>query len=177
MTTMTKMKLRDIPQLFALYRTAFPRSERKPFGIILRMAREGRADLWTIRHRGCFAGLAATVNGPDIVLLDYFAVKRSLRGRGVGSAALMQLEKQYAGRGFFVEIESTLEEADNRDQRQKRKEFYVNCGMAPMNTEADVFGVRMELLGIRCRLDLEDYRGFYRQHYSPWAAEHIKEVL
>lgn len=177
MTTMTKTRLRDILQLFALYRTAFPRSERKPFGIILRMAREGRADLWTIRHRGRFAGLAATVNGPDIVLLDYFAVKKSLRGRGVGSAALMQLEKQYAGRGFFVEIESTLEEADNRDQRQKRKEFYVNCGMVPMNTEADVFGVRLELLGIRCRLDLEGYRGFYREHYSPWAAEHIKEVL
>lgn len=177
MTTMTKARLRDIPQLFALYSTAFPRSERKPFGIILRMAREGRADLWTIRHRDRFAGLAATVNGSDIVLLDYFAVKRSLRGRGVGSAALMQLEKQYAGRGFFVEIESTLEEADNRDQRQKRKEFYVNCGMVPMNTEADVFGVRMELLGIRCHLRFEDYREFYREHYSPWAAEHIKEVL
>ena len=104
MTTMTKTRLRDIPQLFALYRTAFPRSERKPFGIILRMAREGRADLWTIRHRGRFAGLAATVNGPDIVLLDYFAVKRSLRGRGVGSAALMQLEKQYAGRARLFHL-------------------------------------------------------------------------
>ena len=141
------------------------------------MAKAGRADLWTIRMDGRFAGLAATVNGPDIVLLDYFAVKRSLRGRGVGSSALLQLERAYADRGFFVEIESTLEEADNREQREKRKEFYVNCGMVPMNTEADVFGVRMELLGIRCHLDFEDYRGFYRDHYSPWAAEHIKEVL
>ena len=140
------------------------------------MAKAGRADLWTIRMDGRFAGLAATVNGPDIVLLDYFAVKRSLRGRGVGSSALLQLERAYADRGFFVEIESTLEEADNREQREKRKEFYVNCGMVPMNTEADVFGVRMELLGIRCRLDLAGYRAFYRDHYSPWAAAHIKEV-
>ena len=112
MTTMTKTRLRDIPQLFALYRTAFPRSERKPFGIILRMAREGRADLWTIRHRGRFAGLAATVNGPDIVLLDYFAVKRSLRGRGVGSAliraALEELEKRGYEAVFLVPAEPSL---------------------------------------------------------------------
>ena len=49
--------------------------------------------------------------------------------------------------------------------------------MVPMGTEADVFGTRMELLGVRCHLDFEDYRSFYREHYSPWAAEHIREVL
>ena len=48
--------------------------------------------------------------------------------------------------------------------------------MVPMGTEADVFGVRMELLGIRCHLDFEGYRNFYRESLSPWAAEHIKEV-
>lgn len=176
MITITRTKRWEIPRMLLLYRNAFPRSERKPFSRITSMAKAGRADLWTIRMDGRFAGLAATVNGPDIVLLDYFAVKRSLRGRGIGSAALLQLEKQYEDRGFFVEIESTLEEADNREQREKRKEFYVNCGMVPMNTEADVFGIRMELLGIRCRLDLAGYRAFYRDHYSPWAAEHIKEV-
>ena len=176
MITVSRTKRWEIPRMFLLYRNAFPRSERKPFSRITSMAKAGRADLWTIRMDGRFAGLAATVNGPDIVLLDYFAVKRSLRGRGVGSSALLQLERAYADRGFFVEIESTLEEADNREQREKRKEFYVNCGMVPMNTEADVFGIRMELLGIRCRLDLEGYRAFYRDHYSPWAAEHIKEV-
>ena len=176
MITVSRTKRWEIPQMFLLYRDAFPRCERKPFSRITSMAKAGRADLWTIRMDGRFAGLAATVNGPDIVLLDYFAVKKSLRGRGVGSSALLQLERAYADRGFFVEIESTLEEADNREQRERRKGFYVNCGMVPMNTEADVFGVRMELLGIRCRLDLAGYRAFYREHYSSWAAEHIKEV-
>ena len=177
MIAISRTKKYEIPALFALYRTAFPRSERKPFGKILRMAREGRADLWTIRKNGLFAGLAATVNGPDIVLLDYFAVKKALRGQGVGSGALRQIEAQYADRGFFIEIESTFEDAANRVQREKRKKFYVNCGMIPMGTEADVFGIRMELLGVRCHLNFEDYRNFYREHYSPWAAEHIREVL
>lgn len=176
MITVQRAKKSDIPGLFLLYRSAFPPYERKPFGKILRMAKEGRADLWTIRRNGKFAGLAATVNSPNIVLLDYFAVKKSLRGKGVGSAALRELEQCYADRGFFVEIESTYEQAANQAQRESRKRFYESCGMIPMGTEADLFGVRMELLGVRCHLDLEEYRSFYRENYSPWAAQHINPV-
>ena len=131
MTTMTKTRLWDIPQLFALYRTSCPRSERKPFGIILRMAREGRADLWTIRHRGRFAGLAATVNGPDIVLLDYFAVKRSLRGRGVGSAALMQLEKQYADRGYLWRSKAPWRKRTTGTSGKNARNFMSTAGWCP----------------------------------------------
>ena len=176
MITVTRTKKWEIPAVFSLYRRAFPREERKPFSIIVKMARSGRSDLWTIREDGRFAGFAATVNGPDMVLLDYFAVKKSLRGRGVGSGALRRLMEIYRDRGFFVEIESTFEDAPNRAERERRKRFYENCGLLPMGTEADVFGVRMELLGARCHLNLEQYRSFYREHYNPWAAEHIKEV-
>ena len=176
MITVTKTQRGELPMIFYLYQTAFPKNERKPFSRITSMVKVGRADLWTIRRDGKFAGFAATVNGPDIVLLDYFAVKRSLRGLGVGREALKALMEHYRDRGIFVEIESTLAEAENQQERQKRKEFYVNCGMEPMGTEADLFGVRMELLGVRCHLDFESYRSFYRDHYSPWAAEHIREV-
>ena len=163
-------------RLYGLYLRAFPPRERKPFGTIVRMAKEGRADLWTIRMDGRFAGLAAAVNGPNMVLLDYFAVRKTLRGRGVGSAALRMLMERYRDRGFFVEIESTREEAANRTEREKRKRFYVNCGLEPMDTEVDIFGVRMELLGVRCHLDFEGYCKFYREHYNPRVAEHIRPV-
>lgn len=174
--TLSRTRGRDLPRLFWLYLRAFPPAERKPFSRIVRMARAGRSDLWTIRRGGRFAGFAATVNSPEIVLLDYFAVEKALRGRGVGSGALQALMERYRDRGFFVEIESTREDCGNRNERENRKRFYVNCGMVPMDTEAEVFGVRMELLGVGCSLDFEDYRAFYREHYSPWAAEHIKEV-
>ena len=166
----------DVPALYLLYRNAFPPTERKPFGIILRMAKEGRTDLWTIRRNGKFAGLASTVNGPDIVLLDYFAVRRSLRGQGVGSDALRKLEQKYADRGLFVEIESTFEDAPNQAERESRKRFYEGCGMEPMDLEVMLFGIRMELLGIRCKLSFDEYRSFYVENYTPRAAKHIKPV-
>ena len=176
MITIARTKRGELPLVFMLYRSAFPRCERKPFGRITGMVKAGRADLWTIRMNGRFAGFAATVNGPQVVLLDYLAVTKSQRGLGVGTGAMGLLNEAYRDRGFFVEIESTFADAPNARERQKRKAFYVNCGMEPMGTDVDLFGVRMELLGTRCHLDFESYRNFYRDNYSAWAAEHIREV-
>lgn len=160
-------------QIYRLYRQAFPPAERKPFGIIMKMHRSGKAHVWRILRGGRFAGFAATVNGGDLILLDYLAIEKSRRGQGVGSAAMGAMQEIYADKGFFVEIESTREDAPNRAQREKRKHFYQSAGMEDLGVEASVFGVRMELLGSRCSLDFEGYRSFYRDHYSPRAAEHL----
>lgn len=176
MTEVLRARKGDLLWIRWLYLRAFPAQERKPFSRIVSMEQEGKADLWVIRQDNRFAGFAATVNSPGIVLLDYLAVERARRGRGVGTDALKQLLGHYGDRGVFVEIESTRVPARNRLEREKRKQFYVNCGMEPMGTEADLFGVRMELLGVRCSLDFEGYREFYGKYYSTWAAEHVRPI-
>lgn len=165
---------RDWVRLYRLYMSSFPSSERKPFGVIVDMHRQGKTDLWCLMAGDRFAGLAATINGGDLVLLDYFAVEKPLRGQGLGSAALGLLQECYADRGLFVEIETTRGESPNQPEREKRKRFYLSSGMEDLGTEAKVFGVNMELLGARCRLDFEGYRAFYRDHYGPWSASHIE---
>lgn len=162
-------------RLYRLYLAAFPASERKPFGIIVKMHRQGKTDVWCVERDGKFAGLATTINGGDLILLDYFAVAKEHRGEGIGSAAMKELQRIYGDRGLFVEIESTREKAPNQAQREKRKQFYRAAGMEELNVTARVFGVNMELLGSRCSLDFAKYRAFYRDHYSAWAAEHIAE--
>lgn len=163
-------------QLYRLYLSAFPASERKPFSIIAKMYREGRTDVWRICLQDRMVGMATTIQGGGLVLLDYFAVDGRFRGQGIGSRALQMLLQRYAHAGLFVEIESTLESGPDLAQRLRRKQFYLRGGMLPLDVEAEVFGVNMELLGSRCKLNFEDYRGFYREHYNPWAAEHILEV-
>lgn len=155
-----------------LYREAFPRSERKPFAIIRRMYREGRTDVWIAKASGRFAGMAATVNGGDTILLDYFAVTKRLRGQGVGSAFLQALLSQYVGKSLFVEIEAT-DRDDSTGEKARRKQFYLRNGLTDMRVFAMLFGVRMELLGKNCTLDFGRYRAFYHDHYSPWAAQHV----
>lgn len=176
MNTLERAKNIDILRVYLLYLQAFPAGERKPFSKIVSMAKEGRTDLWIIRRGGRFAGFASTVNSPDLVLLDYFAVCKSLRGQGVGSAALKAILDRYAPGGVLVEIESTRIPSDNRQERENRKRFYVNCGMTPLGTEADLFGVRMELLGCRCMLDFAAYKEFYLKFYTRLAEKHVNPV-
>lgn len=161
----------DWLRICRLYRSAFPRSERKPFGIIAGMYRRGKTDLWCIRDGKAFGGFAATVNSPDIILLDYLAILPVRRKQGLGSAALKQLRLHYPEKALFVEIESTADSAD--PLRLRRKQFYQSAGMVSLGVSANVFGVPMELLGWNCALDFAGYQSFYRDHYSPWAAEHI----
>lgn len=176
MITLERAKKLDILRVYLLYLRAFPAEERKPFSRIVSMMKEGRTDLWIIRKNGRFAGFASTVNSPELVLLDYFAVCKSLRGQGVGSAAMKAILGRYAPRGVLAEIESTFIPSDNPEERENRKRFYVNCGMTPMGTEVDLFGIRMELLGCRCKLDFDAYKDFYVRYYTPRAEKYVRPV-
>lgn len=162
-------------KLHRLYCTAFPASERKPFSIIMKMYRKGRTDIWCIQKGGQFLGLAITINGEDVILLDYFAIDPAHRGLGLGSGALKELQRRYNGKGLFLEIESVYDDAPNNEERLQRKQFYLRCGMEPLKVMVRLFGVKMELLGYCCRMDYESYHAFYRDNYSPWAAQHISE--
>ena len=163
----------DWLRLYRLYLTAFPREERKPFTMIRRMYRKGTTDVWCLKREDEFVGLGITINGPDLILLDYFAIGKKMRQQGVGSAALPVIVDYYGDKGFFLEIESTLEDAPNKNQRLRRKAFYLSCGLRELHTTAKLFGVNMELLGVRCQLNYDQYKAFYRDNYNQWAADHI----
>ena len=96
-----------------------------------------------------------------------------MRGQGVGTEALKAALARCGGKGFFLEIESTLEECPDRAMRLRRKKFYLSCGLEEMGTTAVLFGVKMELLGVRCHLDFAQYKSFYSTYYNTWAADHI----
>lgn len=164
-------------KLYALYKSAFPAAEQKPFAMVLGMYRKGKTDIWCLERKGRFAGLAITINGPDLILLDYFAVDKNQRSLGIGTAALQALQAQYSDKGFFLEIESTCVDAPNREQRQMRKRFYLSCGLQELDVAVKLFGVDMELLGVRCRMDYDKYKAFYRDNYNQWAADHITPPL
>lgn len=163
----------DILRIKALYREAFPRCERKPFSIILSMAKTEKTDLWYFEDNDGFAGMCATINGTDKILIDYLAVSKKRRGKGVGTKMLKQLLKHYEGYGVFLEIEML---DPNNPISIRRREFYVRAGFEPMNTYADVFGVNMELLGSGCQLTFDEYRKFYRTNYGEFAYNHIKAI-
>ena len=163
-------------RLWWLYMTAFPVSERKPFAMILKMWRKGKTDIWYAEAHGTFLGLAITINSPDAVLLDYFAIAPAHRSKGWGHKALAAVLARYHDRGVFLEIEDPSLPGDDQMLRQRRKDFYLSCGLRELGVKALLFGVPMELLGVRCAMTFGDYKDFFRIHYDPWVAEHVTEI-
>lgn len=168
-----KTKLQII-KIYALYRTAFPREERKPFSIIKMMQAQGKTDIWYLKENGRFVGFATTINSDDLILLDYLAIRKKHRGKGYGTSSIQKMYEIYQGKGFFVEIELVTPDAPNLEERIKRKNFYLTCGMEDLHTSALVFGVPMELLGKDCSLNFDQYHDFYRDNYTVRSADNIK---
>lgn len=163
-------------KIYFLYRSSFPRYERKPFSVILDMQKKGKTDVWYIEKDSKFIGLATTINGDDLILLDYFAVSKKLRGKGLGTKILKALRNIYPDKGFFLEIELPISDAQNFKERIRRKNFYLSCGMSEMNVQVKLFGVDMELLGYDCQLTFDSYREFYRKNYTEKVIENVKPL-
>ena len=162
-------------RVWRLYMEAFPASERKPFFVIRNMHKVGKTDIWCLMDGGRFRGIAITINSPQLVLLDYFAVVKRDRGQGIGHAALAAFLEHYRDRGVFLEIEDPSLLGADQLLRQRRKAFYRSCGLEELGVKALLFGVPMELLGVRCTMTFVKYKNFFAEFYDPWVAERVTE--
>lgn len=177
-----EMKLRNVTSeaewslLKKLYTEAFPDDERKPFEMIREKHRERRSDVWVIEEDGEFSGLAVTMNGENLVLLDYFAIREEKRGKGLGSASLRMLFEKYRGKRFFLEVESLAVSTDNMEERRRRKQFYLNNGMTELGVSARLFGVAFELLGYDCKVSFREYFSLYDDIYGSYASKFLEEM-
>ena len=163
-------------KLWSLYLRAFPDAERKPIRRILKMYRRGTEKVWAIGLDGKFAGLVMTMESPDLVQLDYLAVCQKERNNGLGAQALRLLRDQLEGRPMFAEIEDADQPGPDQELRRRRRGFYLRCGLEPLGIRAEVYDVRMELLGWDCEMTFDDYIAFYRDYYRPQAAEKIRQI-
>lgn len=163
-------------KIYRLYKSSFPRCERKPFLIILSMHKKGKTDIWYIEKDGKFIGMGITINGDDLILLDYFAISPKYRGMGLGTKIIKKLRNLYFDKGFFLEIEKVYEGAENFKETSRRKKFYLSAGLSELDVSANLFGVDIELLGSDCSMTFDSYREFYRTNYGEFAAKNIRHI-
>ncbi len=163
-------------KLYKLYKKAFPKYERKPLLLILKTYRSGNTDIWILENEDEFGGFAITLNSKDMVLLDYFAVSENMRGKGIGGKALGMLQEKYKGKRFFLEIESTTVPSDNRDERIRRKSFYINNNMNESGLCVDLFGTEMEVLTYNCKISFEEYLSVYKDNFGWLVGNNIKNL-
>lgn len=145
-----------------LYMTSFPKYERKPFRLMQALEKCGKMEILCISDSKNFCGLVITASYKDLVLIDYFAISEELRGKGIGSQSIELIRERYKGKRLFLEIESTLKESSNMDERKKRKNFYLRNKLSESGISVLLFGVEMELLTFGEQVTYEEYRNLYK---------------
>lgn len=167
---------REMRRIKKIYLEAFPKSERKPFGMMKRKARKGVMEFLCVMDGQKTVGLAITVFCRDMVLLDYFAMSRASRGKSYGSGALALLKERYRDRRLILEIELLDEHAPNSEDRIRRKRFYLKNGMKETGIRALVFKVPMEVLTAGESVSYEEYHEIYDKVIGPVFARKITRM-
>lgn len=172
----TEVKRNHIRAVKELYITAFPKIERKPFWLMMLNQKRGKMKIFCIEDNNEFVGLAVMAEYADKALLLYFAIQGDKRGRSYGSKALHMLMKHYKGKCFYLEIESTEKECDNKEIRLKRKSFYKKNGMVETGLNVNLFGVEMEVLSNGPSLNYAEYIKPYENNFGKWIRRKIVKI-
>jgi GNAT superfamily N-acetyltransferase len=114
--------------LLRIYREAIPSSERKSDDTLSGMLREIDYEFHIARMGDVVVGfsIARRFTGADASLLEYMAVDRPTRGRGVGGTLFRAVSDctTNASRYLLLEVDSDAQSVSDRETRARRKAFY-----------------------------------------------------
>lgn len=157
-----KNNKQDMKWAKRLYLSAFPSEERAPFFMLKQ--KNGKNSVWLkITADGKNAGFFYLITNNDAVYLCYFAIAPAYRGRHIGTKALKMLLDKYKGKRVFLAIERTDENADNMDERIKRKNFYLRCGLRESHKLVQEGNMKYELLVHGGEVNNNDYEPMMRK--------------
>lgn len=111
-----------------LYKSAFPLSERAPFRFLASRAKKGKAKFFEIYDKEKFVGLTYIIEYRDTVYVFYLAIAKAMRGQGYGKKILNEIQTRYDNYRISLMIEEVVDNAENIEERKKRKMFYERNG-------------------------------------------------
>lgn len=144
-------------QVCELYEEAFPKEEKKSWDLMEGLAEEGKMELLAVTEDDRFVGLALNMLDGDLALLDYFAISPKLRCGGFGGRTIRCLLEKFAGKKYIFEIEKQDPQAENAEDRRRRKQFYLRNGLRETGLFVNVYQTDFELLTPDGKLTFEEY--------------------
>lgn len=133
-------------QIRAIYQEAFPKREQKPFFVLKGEVKRGKARLIAAVEGADLLGFVTAVPFRELVMVDYLAASRQVRGKGTGSKLLEQVSAAFPDQTQVLLIERLDPQAPNRTQREDRKRFYERNGFSSAGLFVSGGGGEMEVL-------------------------------
>ena len=131
----------------------FAKEERKPLKSIERMWEQNQYFALGIfeKEEKTLMGYAffCSCGKSNMVLLDYFAVLEEQRGRGLGSLFVQHMQDMLKERfcGILIETEdvSFAKNEQEREERNRRNDFYIQNGARKTGITSRIYDARYEV--------------------------------
>lgn len=151
---------KELPELVELYERAFPAKERWGMDMVLKDT-TGISELYSFMEGEAFLGFVIMLNYGALTHIIYFAVDDRQRSRGIGSEALRQIRALKPEQTILVDIEREVPEADNNDQRRRRKAFYERNGYEEAKVYYSWNGENYEIMILGGKITSREYFRFW----------------
>ena len=148
----------NFSKVIELYVEAFPKVQHVPSWLLRYRMRKGKPGFDVLYEQDTWIGFIYAKHYKDIVFVQFFAISESCRSRGYGSKVLDSLRDKCSGKRVVLNIEALDEQADNHQQRIKRKAFYEKNGFKSSGYIVKEPAERQEMLirgGIITREEIE----------------------
>lgn len=144
-----------------IYTSSFLKEDRMPFWMMLLMSRLPNTDFLSFYDRETLCGFIYMASIRRLTFVMFFAVDEKLRSRGYGGRILNQLQSIHAGNKIVISIEPCDENAEDIEQRVRRKKFYAANGYAETGYFIKMGGKRQELLVRNGTFDKQEFARFF----------------
>lgn len=154
-----------LPDVMALYISAFPANERRTLAPIL-ADRSDAGEVLAFCEEGSFAGMAVLLTWRDITHIIYFAVREALRGKGRGAQILRQIQKAHPGQRIIADVEAPDGKAPNNAQRERRMAFYARNGFSPTEIRYAWRGENYLIVAANGTVSEDEFHAFWHYFYN-----------
>ena len=164
-------------QVWELYENAFPPEEKKPRKLMEDMEKEGKMELLAAVEEVEFIGLVFNMLNGKTALLDYFAIAPEHRSQGYGGRIIREMLEKFKDKKYIFEIEMQDENAQNAEDRKRRKAFYLRNGLKETGVFANVYQTDFELLPPEGKLTYDEYIRMLVEMLGSRVESHLKPFL
>ena len=152
-----------LPQVKALYESAFPANERISIKHLL--DNKIKREFWAFFDGDLFCGFSNSITHGSITNIIYFAVMPELRSRGYGSQILQVIREQHPDTRIVVdiEVEEDSKDAEELERRNRRREFYQRNGFDSSPVDYIWQGEHYRLLTAGGTVTEKEFRNFWKE--------------
>lgn len=153
---------RFLDQVNILAKEAFPPEEYLAPSELTKMARSDNFDFLALLDEDTFVGFMVVQTYEELAYLFFLAIDADSRSKGYGSRAIETLKAEYPDKTHIVDFEMPDDAAPNKEQREKRRCFYLRNGYRETGLFLSYLGVDYEVFCMGENFDTDTFKAMMK---------------